>query len=261
VVGLSIGVQAIAAGENHACALTSAGGVKCWGDNSAGQLGDGVTSYSTVPVDTAGLASGSVVVSADNGLHSCAITASGGAKCWGYNGFGQVGNGAISLSVPTPADVVGLTGGAAGISAGGYHTCALTTAGGVRCWGGSDYGQTGDIDRDGCGDAAEQGTSPALGGMRNSIDRWDFFDVPTGAALMRDKSVTVSDISQEVLRFGTMGDETADPLSTPGMTGYHPAYDRGGPAGADVWNQAPANGSITVADIAAMVGQFGHTCV
>jgi alpha-tubulin suppressor-like RCC1 family protein len=91
VVGLTAGVVAVAAGENHTCALTTAGGVKCWGDNSEGQLGNGLTSMQTTPVDVSGLSSGIVGV-ATKGNHTCALPAIGGVKCWGNNALGQLGN-------------------------------------------------------------------------------------------------------------------------------------------------------------------------
>jgi alpha-tubulin suppressor-like RCC1 family protein len=150
VVGLSSGVVAVSAGWSHACALATAGAVKCWGSNDSGKLGNGTTTGSTVPVGVVGLGSGVVAVSA--GLtHSCAVATAGAAKCWGGNGYGQLGNGTTADS-RIPVGVVGLGSGAAGVAAGGNpgefslsgdHSCAVTTAGTVRCWGNSNMGQLG----------------------------------------------------------------------------------------------------------------------
>ncbi len=154
VTGLTSEVVSVAAGGGHTCVLTTAGGVKCWGSNMGGQVGDGTAGtypYSTkpIPVDVTGLTSGVVSVAAGGG-HTCALTTADGVKCWGSNEFGQLGNEmteSCELGYPcsaTPVDVAGLGAGVIAIAAGDYHTCALTTLGGIKCWGRNLHGQLGD---------------------------------------------------------------------------------------------------------------------
>jgi alpha-tubulin suppressor-like RCC1 family protein len=152
VSGLGSGVAALSAGAVHTCALPASGGVKCWGSNGGGQLGDGTQDSRLTPVDVSGLSSGVIALS-DAAGHTCALTASGGVKCWGINYFGQLGDGGGGITCHpdldrfcrvTPVDVVGLSSGVVALSAGDYHTCALTTAGGVLCWGWNWHGQLGD---------------------------------------------------------------------------------------------------------------------
>jgi VCBS repeat-containing protein len=142
VMGLSSGATQISAGVFHTCALMESGGVKCWGRNDHGQLGDGTTTRHLTPVDVMELGSGVAQVSAGI-LHTCALMESGGVKCWGYNFYGQLGDGTTTQRL-MPVDVLGLGSSAAQISAGILHTCALTEGGGVKCWGYNLYGQLGD---------------------------------------------------------------------------------------------------------------------
>jgi alpha-tubulin suppressor-like RCC1 family protein len=142
VVGLTSGVASIAAGGNHTCAVTAQGGLKCWGWNGEGQLGDGTTTDRTTPVNVAGLAAGVAAVSA-GGYHTCAQTVTGGLSCWGANFNGQLGDG-TTVGHATPVGVSGLAAGVVGVAAGWFHTCAITTGGGVKCWGWNQIGQLGD---------------------------------------------------------------------------------------------------------------------
>jgi alpha-tubulin suppressor-like RCC1 family protein len=142
VVGLTSGVVAIAAGGQHACALTSAGGVKCWGSNLFGGVGDGTTTDRLTPVDVSGLTSG-VAAIAVGAFHTCAVTTGGAAKCWGGNEFGELGNGTTFASL-VPVNVTGLSSGVTAITAGGRQTCVVTSTGGVKCWGHNASGQLGD---------------------------------------------------------------------------------------------------------------------
>ena len=77
----------------------------CWGYNNYGELGDGTTTDSPVPVVVSGLAN--VVAIAAGDYHSCALLSNKTVRCWGYNGYGQLGNGTLSDSL-TPVVVTGL---------------------------------------------------------------------------------------------------------------------------------------------------------
>lgn len=143
VTHLSEGVRQISAGLEFNCALLQTGGVRCWGRNTSGALGNPtVIGQTAVPVDVVGLSSG--VRSITSGLvHSCALLESGGVKCWGGNRYGALGNGQTQNST-TPVDVKGLQEGVEAVAAGGFGTCALLTSGAVKCWGENAMGQVGD---------------------------------------------------------------------------------------------------------------------
>jgi alpha-tubulin suppressor-like RCC1 family protein len=151
VVGLTSGVAEIETGNLHACALTTAGGVKCWGYNKEGEIGDGTTTLRRAPVDVVGLTSNvaHIYVGSD---HSCALLVSGGVKCWGENSFGKVGVPTVPI-VSTPAEVTGFSGPVVALDLDGWHSCALLATGmpPVQCWGwngGFQLGHGGPYDHD-----------------------------------------------------------------------------------------------------------------
>jgi alpha-tubulin suppressor-like RCC1 family protein len=145
VSGLTSGATAVDSSQAFSCAHTSGGGVKCWGVEGSGQLGNGISNcncWSTTPVNPTGLTSGVAAVSTRGGISPCALTDAGGVKCWGENPFGELGNGTQTDS-DVPVDVSGLSTGVVAISVGGAHACAVTSQGGVKCWGDNDHGQLG----------------------------------------------------------------------------------------------------------------------
>ncbi len=143
VVSLGGAVSMLALGGAHTCAVVSGGVAQCWGNNSfGGQLGDNTRIDRRTPVNVVGLTSPVMAITAGS-AHTCALTTGGGAKCWGNNNSGQLGDNSMTEHL-TPADVLGLMSGVSSIAAGESHTCALTNAGGVKCWGFNGYGQLGD---------------------------------------------------------------------------------------------------------------------
>jgi hypothetical protein len=96
--------------------------------------------------------------------------------------------------------------------------------------------------------------------LRSAKHFWDFYDVPTGTGLTRDRSISALDLFAVLGRFNTSGNAGLDPLSLPPPSGYHPAYDRGLIFGPNVWDVGAANGSIAATDIFGVLGQFAHSC-
>ncbi len=158
VQNLDGSAQTVTAGNAHTCALTNDGAAKCWGANWAGQLGDGTAESRNFPVSVVGLSSGVTMVSAGE-EHTCALTAGGGAKCWGSTWWGQLGDGSDGYDEDRlqPVDVTGLESGVRQIIAAERHTCAVLNDGSVKCWGNGDYGQLGIGDTSSVGDCRDDG--------------------------------------------------------------------------------------------------------
>src|SRR3990167_7456569 len=141
-------VSQITSGGNHTCAITANGSAYCWGYNGFGQLGDNSTINRYTPVQVKGvggagnLANVSQITTGIN--HTCAVKTDGLAYCWGFNGFGQLGDNS-TVDKLTPVQVLNLVGisriiNVAGIS----YSCAITTSGSAYCWGSNAAGQLGD---------------------------------------------------------------------------------------------------------------------
>ena len=153
--------------QNHTCALTNTGGVKCWGSNSEGQLGSNEDTasaqYAVDVVDGEGSTtplSGIAQISAGE-RHTCAVTVEGTVVCWGFNAEGgPLGNGEGLYVGESPDEqnpgktnypvaVVEKEGstaplrGIVQVVTGSHHSCALTMAGRVKCWGNNELGQLG----------------------------------------------------------------------------------------------------------------------
>jgi alpha-tubulin suppressor-like RCC1 family protein len=164
-----VNVLALAAGQDHTCALRAGSGIFCWGSNAFGQLGSNAANEPTpVAVQVTGIATPSTVSSSQGVVaiaagphHSCAIRvdgAGGNVFCWGKNDVGQLGSGTANSqgfpAHPAPVQVGGLSDATAIAGGGGQlpnapavdldFTCARRAGGTVRCWGNNDIGQLGD---------------------------------------------------------------------------------------------------------------------
>jgi alpha-tubulin suppressor-like RCC1 family protein len=128
----------------HTCAVDAGGQAYCWGENAAGQVGDGTTADANAPVAVLQPVGVTFSVVSAGGDHSCALDGSGNAWCWGGDSSGQLGNGTGGASL-TPVAVTmpsGVT--FASISADVSKTCALDTSGQAWCWGRNNFNQIGD---------------------------------------------------------------------------------------------------------------------
>lgn len=146
---LGVSILNISVGMNQSCASAVGGSVYCWGGNDFGQLGNGSTTASNVPVEVVGINNAQGVAAGGAGIFftsygfSCALQShnNGSVSCWGVNEFDQLGDGS-GISQSTPVPIKGLHG-IKQIASGGTHSCALYRDGYVACWGGFFGGQLG----------------------------------------------------------------------------------------------------------------------
>ncbi|HEX7840624.1 MAG TPA: DUF4215 domain-containing protein, partial [Kofleriaceae bacterium] len=145
-VSLTGTVRKVVAGENHTCALTFAGTLRCWGRGDSGQLGQSFGGGDLFWSDTAGELPSNLPGNIDTGApitdvaaggdHTCALSSNGLLKCWGRGDSGQLGYGNFASQSTPPATGLNLDGATAyRITTGAAHTCALRSGGTARCWG------------------------------------------------------------------------------------------------------------------------------
>lgn len=151
----------VVGGAEHSCALMPDGKVICWGDNAYGQLGSG-TSVASIGATTSDLASASYTfVNLGTGMtatkisagayHTCALLQNGTTKCWGFNQYGQLGQGDSVNRGTAGGDMgdnlsvidfgVGQT--VVDLASGAYHNCVVLKGGQLKCWGRNVFGQLG----------------------------------------------------------------------------------------------------------------------
>jgi len=211
VAGISDAVEVSAGNSqfgNYVLIRKSDGTVISLGYNDGGQLGDGTTTTSTVPVSVVGLTD-AIAVSASSRSHSMALKSDGTVEAWGRNTFGQLGDGTTTDS-STPVAVSGLTGVAA-IAAGYLHSMALKSDGTVVAWGRNSAGQLGD------GTTTDSSTPVTVSGLTGAvaIAAGELYSM----ALKSDGTV----VAWGRNNFGQLGDGTTatrlTPVAVSGLTG------------------------------------------
>lgn len=176
IVNLGAGRTAtqLVTGGQYNCAILDTGDVRCWGDNSQGQLGLGSTTTigdnetpNSVPVVNLGVGRTATKI-ATGSMHACAILDDGNVRCWGRNSFGQLGIGSISTigddETPDTAPTVNLGVGrtAVDVSAGGDVSCAILDNNETRCWGYGASGALGLGSPDDVGDDEQPSSAPTI---------------------------------------------------------------------------------------------------
>jgi alpha-tubulin suppressor-like RCC1 family protein len=219
--------QLTGGGGNHTCALTDDGEAYCWGDNPFGQLGDGTTTSSSVPVRAASSLS---LTTIDAGpYHTCGLTATGAAYCWGANGpenqsFGDreglgYALGAATTELcdnpnpnyrgaqwpcsPTPLAVAGGMS-FRSTSAGLWASCGVAMTGGAYCWGVNGFDNLGTGTED-----YATGPTQVAGGL---LFEEAVHGAIHGCGLVNNNAYCWGAL---IFTWGQLGTGTFDPSSTP----------------------------------------------
>lgn len=189
----------LATGRAHSCALDKSGGVRCWGWNTVGQLGDGMTDPDPVPVPVAvsGLA-GAIEISSSH-FATCAVLSNGSVRCWGT--LASLSSGTPFLASATPVTV--LSNGVVHVGTGYYFGCGLMQAGNVKCWGDNFYGELGN------GTTTESTTPVDVSGITTAVAL--VVGATTACALLADGNVRCWGENTG----GAVGDGTTVHRSTP----------------------------------------------
>ena len=169
--GFLTGIVAVAGGSTDSLALRNDGTVWAWGYNEYGELGNGTFTTSGTPVQVVGPGGSGyltgIVAIAGGSVHSLAVRSDGTVWAWGYNEYGQLGNGALTTS-DTPVQVLGPGGsgyltGMVAVAGAVYHSLALRSDGTVWAWGNNAYGELGN------GTFAESETPVQVSGLSGVV--------------------------------------------------------------------------------------------
>lgn len=128
-------------GQSHTCGVTTLEKIYCWGDNSFGQLGNNINASNEEMKELKVNLEGGIKSISSGGYHNCLIDFADDLFCWGWNGYGQIGDGThinsynpVKIDIPTDKIIIS-------ISTGQAHTCVLLTDGESYCWGNNENGQ------------------------------------------------------------------------------------------------------------------------
>lgn len=133
----------VASGGAHTCAATIAGSLYCWGDNAAGQLGDGTLTSAPSPVQSQLTSLNRQATLTAGYRHACAITHTGETRCWGSNSFAQTAAPSTFGTWVTQATTASVLGTLRDVDGGRYHSCGIDGYGRAVCWGSNEFGQLG----------------------------------------------------------------------------------------------------------------------